>query len=236
MTDSRERAHFETPRPGPNAQEKKRSWPHHLVRCSYFSSLWAWSRHQEFFWGPSDPSISVALHSGGPMKPPGAPEVPMDARKRKGLIATKVRGEKMRGPGARCVVQIFEKRPQSKSVRSPKIPAKYDPGPSDNFDRHGFEQKNLWGRLGASRLALIFPPWAPLGSGLQGELENSSFESSSSPSLRRGRRSRRWNASRVGPESNFIRNISGYEPYIEPEQVIWHRGGSGGHQKGKGMS
>ena len=77
----------------------------------------------------------------------------MDARKRKGLIGTKVRGEILQGPGARCVVQIFEKRPQSKSVRSPNIPAKYDPEPSDHFDRRGFEQKMLWGRLGASRLA-----------------------------------------------------------------------------------
>ena len=170
------------------------------------------------------------------MKLPGAPEEPMGARKRKGLIGTEVRGEILQGPGARCVVQICKKRPQSKSVRSPNIPAKYDLGPNDNFDRHGLEQKLLWGRLGASRLALIFPPWAPLGSGLQGELENSSFESSSSPSLRRGRRSRRGNAARVGPESNFIRNISGYAPYIEPEKIIWHRGGTGGHQKGKEMS
>ena len=42
------------------------------------------------------------------MKPPGAPEVPMDARKRKGLIGTKVRGERLKGPGARCVVNILE--------------------------------------------------------------------------------------------------------------------------------
>ena len=87
MIDSRERAHFETPRPGRSAQEKKRSRPHHLARCSNLSSLWAWSHHQEFFWGPSDASISVALHSRGHLKPPGAPEVPMDARKRKDLIA-----------------------------------------------------------------------------------------------------------------------------------------------------
>ena len=86
MIDSRERAHFETPRPGRSAQEKKRSRPHHLARCSNLSSLWAWSHHQEFFWGPSDASVSVALHSRGHLKPPGAPEVPMDARKRKGLI------------------------------------------------------------------------------------------------------------------------------------------------------
>ena len=110
MIDSRERAHFETPRPGPSVQENKRSWAHHLARCSMFSSLWAWSHHPEFFWGSSDPLISVALHSGGHMKPPGAPEVPMDARKRKGLIGTKVRGERLQGPGARCVVQIFEKQ------------------------------------------------------------------------------------------------------------------------------
>ena len=51
------------------------------------------------------------------MKPPGAPEVPIDARKRKGLIGTEVRGEKMRGPGARCVVQFLEKRVLSKGVR-----------------------------------------------------------------------------------------------------------------------
>ena len=43
------------------------------------------------------------------MKPSGAPELPMGARKRKGLIGTEVRGEKMRGPGARCVVQFLEK-------------------------------------------------------------------------------------------------------------------------------
>ena len=91
------------PPTGAKRAGKERSWPHHLARCSYLSSLRAWSRHQEFFLGPSDPSISVALHSGGHMKPPGAPEVPIDARKRKGLIGTEVRGEKMRGPGARCV-------------------------------------------------------------------------------------------------------------------------------------
>ena len=101
MTDSRERAHFETPRPGPSAQENKRSGAHHLARCSDFSSLWAWSRHQEFFWDPSDPSISVYLHSGGHMKPPGAPEVPTNARKHKGSAAIKARDEKIFGPGAR---------------------------------------------------------------------------------------------------------------------------------------
>ena len=77
------------------------------------------------------------------MKPPGAPEVPMDARKRKGLIGTEVRGEKMRGPGARCVVQFLEKRPQSKCVFCPNLDTKYDPGPNDNFDRHGLEQNML---------------------------------------------------------------------------------------------
>ena len=87
------------------------------------------------------------------MKPPGAPEVPMDARKRKGLIEMEVRGERLQGPGARCVVQIFEKRPKSKSVRSPHFPKKYDPGPTDHFDRHGLEQNILWEHLGASRLA-----------------------------------------------------------------------------------
>ena len=153
MTDSRERAHFETPRPGPNAQEKKRSWPHHLARCSNLSSLWAWSRHPVIFWGPSDASISVALHSGGHMKPPGAPEVPMDARKRKGLIGTKVRGERLRDPGARCVVQFFEKRPQSKSVRSPKIQKKCDPSPTDNFDLHDSEKKILWKHMERPKLA-----------------------------------------------------------------------------------
>jgi hypothetical protein len=174
MTDSRERAHFETPRPGPSAQENKRSWAHHLARCSKFSSLWAWSRHPEFFWGPPELSISVALHSGGHMKPPGAPEVPMDARKRKGLIGTKVRGERLQGPGARCVVQIFEKRPKSKCVFCPNMATKYDPGPTDHFDRHGLDRNMLGGRWRASRLALDFPPWAPLGSGLQGGLKNSS--------------------------------------------------------------
>lgn len=153
MTDSRERAHFETPRPGPNAQEKKRSWPHHLARCSNLSSLWAWSRHPVIFWGPSDASISVALHSGGHMKPPGAPEVPMDARKRKGLIGTKVRGERLRDPGARCVVQFFEKRPQSKSVRSPNTDTKYDPSPTDNFDLHDSEKKILWKHMERPKLA-----------------------------------------------------------------------------------
>ena len=153
MTDSRERAHFETPRPGQSAQKTKRSQPHHLARCSYMSGLWSWSRHPEFFWGPSNPSISFALHSGGPMKPPGAPEVPMDARKRKGLIGTKTRGEVLQGPGARCVVQIFEKRPESKCVFCPTMDTKYDPGSSDNFDRHGLEQNMLWARLDASRLA-----------------------------------------------------------------------------------
>ena len=152
MTDSRERAHFGTPRPGRNAQDKIRSGAHHLARCSDFSSLWAWSRHQEFFWDPSDPLISVALHSGGHMKPPGAPEVPTNAPKHKGLIGTKVRGERLQGPGARCVVQILGKRRQSK-VRSPKIPKKYDPGPTDHFDRHGLEQKIVWEHLGAPRLA-----------------------------------------------------------------------------------
>ena len=74
------------------------------------------------------------------MKPPGAPEVPMDARKRKGLIGTKVRGERLQGPEARCVVQLLDKRPEPKSVRSPKIPTKYDPGATDHFDRHGLEK------------------------------------------------------------------------------------------------
>jgi hypothetical protein len=108
------------------------------------------------------------------MKPPGAPEVPMDARKRKGLIGTKVRGERLQGPGARCVVQIFEKRPKSKCVFYSNLITKYDPGPTDHFDRHGLEQNMLWEHLGAPRLALVFPPWAPLGSGLQGGLKNSS--------------------------------------------------------------
>ena len=92
------------------------------------------------------------------MKPPGAPEVPMDARKRKGLIGTKVRGERLQGPGARCVVQIFEKRPISKCVFRPNMATKYDPGPTDHFDRHGLEQNMLWEHLGAPRLALDFPP------------------------------------------------------------------------------
>ena len=74
------------------------------------------------------------------MKPPGAPEVPIDARKHKGLIGTEVRGERSRGPGARCVVQFLGKRPESKSVRGPQRATKYDPGPSDHFDRHGSEQ------------------------------------------------------------------------------------------------
>jgi hypothetical protein len=77
------------------------------------------------------------------MKPPGAPEVPMDARKRKGLIGTKVRGERLQGPGARCVVQIFEKRPKSKCVFGPNRATKYDHGPTDHFDRHGREQNIL---------------------------------------------------------------------------------------------
>ena len=42
------------------------------------------------------------------MKPPGAPEVPMDAQERKGLIGTKVRGERLWDPGARCVVQFLK--------------------------------------------------------------------------------------------------------------------------------
>ena len=63
------------------------------------------------------------------MKPPGAPEVPMDARKRKGLIGTEVRGEKMRGPGARCVVQFLEKRALSKGVRLKQAEAT-PPGPA----------------------------------------------------------------------------------------------------------
>ena len=87
------------------------------------------------------------------MKPPGAPEVPMDARKRKGLIGMKVRGERLRGPGARCVVQFMKKRPQSKCVFCPNKATKYDPGPSDNFDRHGPEENMPQGRLGASRLS-----------------------------------------------------------------------------------
>jgi hypothetical protein len=108
------------------------------------------------------------------MKPPGAPEVPMDARKRKGLIGTKVRGERLRGPGARCVVQFLDKRPQSKCVFGPNKATKYDPGPTDHFDRHGLDRNMLGGRWRASRLDLVFPPWAPLGSGLQGGLKNSS--------------------------------------------------------------
>ena len=88
------------------------------------------------------------------MKPPGAPEVPMGARRRKGLIETKVRAE---------ILQIFEKRPESKCVFGTNKATKYDPGPSDHFDRHGLEQKMLWGRLGASRLALDFRPGHPLG-------------------------------------------------------------------------
>ena len=84
---------------------------------------------------------------------PGAPEVPMDARKRKGLIGTKVRGERLRDPGARCVVQFFEKRPQSKSVRSPKIPKKDDPGHTDHFDRHSLEKNILRGHMWAPKLA-----------------------------------------------------------------------------------
>ena len=87
------------------------------------------------------------------MKPPGAPEVPMDARKRKGLIGTKVRGERLRDPGARCVVQFFEKRPQSKSVRSPKIPKKDDPGHTDHFDRHSLEKNILRKRMEKPKLA-----------------------------------------------------------------------------------
>ena len=77
------------------------------------------------------------------MKPPGAPEVPMDARKRKGLIGTKVRGERLQGPGARCVVQVFEKRPKPTCVFGPNRATKYDPGPTDHFDRHGLEQNIL---------------------------------------------------------------------------------------------
>ena len=167
------------------------------------------------------------------MKPPGAPEVPMDAQKRKGLIGTKVRGERLQGPGARCVVQILGKRPELKSAREAQSGTKYDPGLTDHFDRHGLEQNILWGQLGASRLALDFPPWAPLGSGLQGELENSTCESSFLPPLRQSRRSRRGNAARVGPESNFKRNTSGYAPYIEPDQIIWHRGGEREASEGK---
>ena len=87
------------------------------------------------------------------MKPPGAPEVPMDARKRKGLIGTKVRGERLRDPGARCVVQFFEKRPQSKSVRSPKIPKIYDPSPTDNSDLNDSEKKILWKHMERPKLA-----------------------------------------------------------------------------------
>ena len=77
------------------------------------------------------------------MKPPGAPEVPMDARKHKGLIGTKVRGKRLRGPGARCVVQFLDKRPISKCVFYPNLATKYDPGPTDHFDRHGLEQSML---------------------------------------------------------------------------------------------
>ena len=63
------------------------------------------------------------------MKPPGAPEVPMDARKRKGLIGMKVRGDRFRGPGARCVVQFIKKRPQSKCAFCPNKATKYAPDP-----------------------------------------------------------------------------------------------------------
>ena len=63
------------------------------------------------------------------MKPPGAPEVPMDARKRKGLIGTEVRGEKLRDPGARCVAQLLEKRALSKSVRFRQVQAPPHPDP-----------------------------------------------------------------------------------------------------------
>ena len=87
------------------------------------------------------------------MKPPGAPEVPMDARKRKGLIGTKVRGERLRGPGARCVVQFQGKRALSKGVWGAQKGTEYDPGPTDHFDRHGLEKNIEWGRLGAFRLA-----------------------------------------------------------------------------------
>ena len=55
------------------------------------------------------------------MKPPGAPEVPMDARKRKGLIGTKVRGERLQGPGARCVVQIFKKTAKTEKRSFPQL-------------------------------------------------------------------------------------------------------------------
>ena len=97
------------------------------------------------------------------MKPPGAPEVPMDARKRKGLIGTKVRGEILQGPGARCVVQIFEKRPESKCAFGTNKATKYDPEPSDHFDRHGLEQKNALGSSGGVQTGFNFSalgtPW-----------------------------------------------------------------------------
>ena len=90
------------------------------------------------------------------MKPPGAPEVPMDARKRKGLIGTKVRGERLRGPGARCVVQFQGKRARSNCAFCPNLARQYDPGPTDHFDRHGLEKKNALGASGSAKKGLRF--------------------------------------------------------------------------------
>ena len=67
------------------------------------------------------------------MKPPGAPEVPMDARKRKGLIGTKVRGERLQGPGARCVVQFLVTREFSKRKVGNSCHKKYDLGPTESL-------------------------------------------------------------------------------------------------------
>ena len=147
---TRKSARISKPPDRGEARRKKKEAGHIIpARCSNLPSLWAWSRRQELFWGSSGPSISAALHSGGHMKPPGAPEVPMDARKRKGLIGTKVRGEILRGPGARCVVQIFEKRPQSKCVQSPKIPQNMTPDPVTFLTATASNKKSsggVWGR------------------------------------------------------------------------------------------
>ena len=69
------------------------------------------------------------------MKPPGAPEVPMNARKCKGLIGTKVRGERLQGPGARCVVQIIEKRRQSKPPGSKRAKPLHPDPPDQSIEK-----------------------------------------------------------------------------------------------------
>ena len=97
------------------------------------------------------------------MKPPGAPEVPMDARKRKGLIGTKVRGKILRGPGARCVVQIFEKRPKSKCVFGPNKATNMIPDPLTILTATASSKKCSGGVWGRPDWLKIFRPGHPLG-------------------------------------------------------------------------